>query len=70
LSAISRKCSAPGTLAIVIRVKTLHPGRDNGSSNAADGYGVFELRAIQRIIELILATSPRVLLAAQFPCAA
>ena len=27
-------------------------GRDNGSSNAADGYGVFELRAMQRIIKL------------------
>jgi integrase len=45
-------------------------GRDNGSSNAADGYGVFELRAMQRIIELILAASPGVPLAAQFPCAA
>jgi hypothetical protein len=45
-------------------------GRDNGSSNAADGYGVFELRAMQRIIELIPAASPGVPLAAQFPCAA
>jgi integrase len=45
-------------------------GRDNGSSNAADGYGVFELRAMQRIIELIPAASPGVPLAAQFPRAA
>jgi len=45
-------------------------GRDNGSSNAADGYGVFELRAMQRIIELIPAAPPGVPLAAQLPCAA
>jgi integrase len=45
-------------------------GRDNGSSNAANGYGVFELRAMQRIIELIPAASPGVPLAAQFSCAA
>ena len=45
-------------------------GRDNGSSNAADGYGVFELRAMQRIIELIPAPSPGVLQAAQISCAA
>ena len=32
-------------------------GRDNGSGNAADGYGVFELRAMQRIIELTPAAS-------------
>jgi hypothetical protein len=31
---------------------------------------VFELRAMQRIIELIPAASPGVPLAAQFPCAA
>src|SRR5260370_40298219 len=42
-------------------------GRDNGSINAADGYGVFELRAMQRVIELIPAPSPGV---AQFSCAA
>ena len=45
-------------------------GRDNGSSNAADGYGVFQLRAMQRIVELIPATSPRTPQSAQFPCAA
>jgi integrase len=45
-------------------------GRDNGSSNAADGYGVFELRAMQRIIELIPAASPGVPEATQVPCAA
>ena len=45
-------------------------GRDNGSSNVADGYGVFELRAMQRIIELIPAPSPGVPVATQFPCAA
>jgi integrase len=41
-------------------------GRDNGSSNAADGYGVFELRAMQRIIELIPAPSPEVFRAHSF----
>jgi len=45
-------------------------GRDNGSSNAADGYGVFQLRAMQRIIELIPAPSPGVPEATQVPCAA
>jgi len=45
-------------------------GRDNGSSNAADGYGVFELRAMQRVIELIPAASLGVSEAAQFPSAA
>jgi integrase len=45
-------------------------GRDNGSSNAADGYGVFELRAMQRIIELIPAPSPGFPQSAQFPYAA
>ena len=45
-------------------------GRDNGSSNAADGYGVFELRAMQRIIELIPAPSPGVPEATQVRCAA
>ena len=45
-------------------------GRDNGSSNAADGYGVFQLRAMQRVIELIPAPSPGVPQAAQFPYAA
>jgi integrase len=45
-------------------------GRDNGSSNAADGYGVFQLRAMQRIIELIPAPSPGVPQATQFPCVA
>src|SRR5215472_6575066 len=33
---------------------------DNTSSNAADCYGVFQLRAMQRIIELIPAPSPGV----------
>jgi integrase len=42
-------------------------GRDNGSSNAADGYGVFQLRAMQRIIELIPDPSSGV---AQLSCAA
>jgi len=45
-------------------------GRDNGCSNTADGYGVFELRAMQRIMELIPAVSPGAPLAAQFPCEA
>ena len=45
-------------------------GRDNGSSNAADGYGVFQLCAMQRVIELIPAPSPDVPQSAQFPCAA
>jgi integrase len=46
-------------------------GRDNGSSNAADGYGVFQLRAMQRVIELIPApSSPGVPEATQVPRAA
>jgi hypothetical protein len=45
-------------------------GRDNGSSNAADGYGVFQLRAMQRVIELIPAPSPGIPQSAQFPRAA
>ena len=40
---------------------------DGGSSNAADGYGVFQLRAMQRIIELIPDPSSGV---AQLSCAA
>jgi hypothetical protein len=45
-------------------------GRDNGSSNAADGYGVFQLRAMQRIIELIPDAYRGVPQSAQVPCAA
>jgi hypothetical protein len=45
-------------------------GRDNGSSNAADGYGVFQRRAMQRVIELIPAHSPGVPEATKVPCAA
>lgn len=45
-------------------------GRDNGATNAADGYGVFQLRAMQRVVELIPAPSPGVPQAAQLPCAA
>jgi len=41
-------------------------GRDNGSSNAADGYGVFQLRGMQRVIELIRAPSPGVIQAEHF----
>jgi hypothetical protein len=28
-------------------------GRDQGTAIAADGYGIFQLRAMQRVIELI-----------------
>jgi len=41
-------------------------GPDNGSSNAADGYGVFQLRGMQRVIELIRAPSPGVIQAEHF----